>query len=71
MVLACFGWFWLVLAGFVSFELVPDFSKYHEIYSERAGLSMKPKQLPLDEKCIRLTVLSVHSFYKYTILNLS
>ena len=64
-------WFWLVSAGFGSFELVPGFSKYNKMYSERAALSMKPKQLPLDEKCFRLTTLSVHSFYKYTILNLS
>ena len=43
----------------------------YETYSEGIGLYMKSKQLPLIEKCICLTMLSVNSVYKFSEIYLS
>ena len=38
---------------------------------KRIGLHLKSKQLPLIEKCISLTLLSVNSVYKFSEMYLS
>ena len=43
----------------------------HETYSENIGLYIKSKQLPLTEKCICLTILSVNSVYNFSKMHLS
>ena len=42
-----------------------------ETYSEKIGLHMKSKQLPLIEKTICLTILSVNPVYKLSEMPLS